>query len=127
MFCQQVDPNWVEATLESRSAEVIWAHASTEPITLRGLTSLRGNGAVSNWVTYRIRSQTHRLTMTGDKEIHIQSIVDRILDLHLRSGQRNVNEESPKSVCANDTVEADVNVGVKTHNIYTHPPRPLYT
>ena len=106
MFCQQVDPNWVEATLESRSAEFIWVYASAEPVALRGLTSARGHGAVSNWVTYRIRSQTHRLTMTGDKEIHIQSIIDRILDLHLRSGQRNVNEESPKSVSANDTVEA---------------------
>jgi len=52
-------------------------------------------------VTHRICSQTHRLTMTRDEEIHLQSTIDRILDLHLRFGKRNLNEESPKSECAN--------------------------
>jgi len=51
--------------------------------------------------THRISSQTHRLTTTGDKEIHLQTIIDRILDIHLGIGQRNLNEEPPKRACAN--------------------------
>ena len=40
--------------------------------------------------------------MTRDKEIQLEPTVDRILDLHLRFGKRDLNEESPKSVCANN-------------------------
>jgi len=48
--------------------------------------------------THRMCRQTHCLTMIRDKEIQLESTVDRILDLHLRFGKRNLNEESPKSV-----------------------------
>ena len=39
--------------------------------------------------------------ITGDKEIRLPFIVDRILDLHLEFDKRNLYEESPKSVCPN--------------------------
>ena len=38
--------------------------------------------------------------MTREKEIQLEPIVDRILDLHLKFGKRYLNEESPKSVGA---------------------------
>ena len=34
--------------------------------------------------------------MTRDKELHRYSMIDRVLDLHLRIGKRNLNQESPK-------------------------------
>lgn len=37
MFCQQVDPNRVVASLEAQSAKAIWVHAGAEPIALRGI------------------------------------------------------------------------------------------
>lgn len=40
--------------------------------------------------------------MIRDKEIQLEPTVDRILDLHLRFGERDLNVESPKSVCAKD-------------------------
>jgi len=46
--------------------------------------------------------------MTGDKKIHLQPIVDRILDLQLMFGKLNLYEESPKSVRA-DSTEIHVN------------------
>jgi hypothetical protein len=58
---------------------------------------------MKNWIAYRISSQPHRLTTTGDKETHRQPVIDRILDLHLRIGKRNPNEESPERVGANST------------------------
>jgi hypothetical protein len=60
------------------------------------------------WFTHRICSQAHRLTMTGDKEIHLQPIIDRILDLNLMFGKLNLYEESPKRVRA-DSTEIHVN------------------
>jgi hypothetical protein len=42
--------------------------------------------------------------MTRNKEIHLQPTVNRILNLHLRIGERDFKEESPKRVRANDTV-----------------------
>jgi hypothetical protein len=42
MFGQQVDPNRVEATLEPRSAKVIWVHTGAEPIALRGSKLSKG-------------------------------------------------------------------------------------
>jgi len=41
---------------------------------------------------------------TGNKEIHLQPTVNRIVNLHLRIGERDCKEESPKRVRANDTV-----------------------
>jgi hypothetical protein len=41
--------------------------------------------------------------MTRDKEIQLEPTVDRILDLHLRFGKWDLDEEPPKSVCAKDT------------------------
>ena len=38
--------------------------------------------------------------MTGDKKIHLQTIVDRILNLHLMFVKGNFYEESPKGVRA---------------------------
>ena len=38
--------------------------------------------------------------MIWDKEIQLETTIDRIVDLHLRFGKRNLNEESPKGVCA---------------------------
>ena len=55
-------------------------------------------------ITHRVCSQTHRLAITRDKEIHLQPIVDRILDLHLKFGKRNLYEKSPKSACS-DIIE----------------------
>lgn len=69
--------------------------------------SRRRHRLMKSWIAYRISSQPHRLTTTGDKETHRQPVIDRILDLHLRIGKRNPNKESPKSVCANST---DINV-----------------
>jgi hypothetical protein len=51
--------------------------------------------------THRICSHTHRLMTIRHKEIQLETTVDRILDLHLRLGKRDLNEESPKGVCAN--------------------------
>lgn len=103
MFRQQVDPNRVVASLEPRSAKAIWVHASAEPIALRGFKLSRGQAAMRNKYTHRICSQAHRLTITGDKKIHLQPIVDRILDLHLMFGKLNLYKESPKGVCADST------------------------
>ncbi len=102
MFCQQVYPKRVIASLKTRPAEVIWVHTGAEPIALSGLMSSRGHGydVMTFFFAHRICSQTHRLTMTRDKEIHHQPVIDRILDLHLSFRKRNLNEESPKSVCA---------------------------
>ena len=58
--------------------------------------------------THRICSQAHRLTKTRDKKIHLQPIVDRVLDLHLMFGKLNLYEESPKGVCT-DSTEIHVN------------------
>jgi hypothetical protein len=55
------------------------------------------------WFAHRICSQAHRLRKTGDIKIHLQPIVDRILDLHLMFGELNLYEESPKGVCADST------------------------
>jgi len=54
-------------------------------------------------ITHGISSHTHRLGTSGNKEIHLQTIVDRILDLHLRIRKRNLNQESPKRAGANGT------------------------
>jgi hypothetical protein len=101
MFRQQVDPNGVVATLESRSAKVIGVHVDAEPVTLHGSTSSRDHCEITSLFTYRICGQTHCLMITGNKEIHLPSIVDRILDLHLGFGKRNLYKESPKSVWSN--------------------------
>jgi hypothetical protein len=110
MFCQQVYPNRVITSLEPRSTEVIWIHTGAEPIALRELMSSRGHGcdAMSILFTHRICSQTHRLAIIRDKEIRLNPTVDRILDLHLRFGKRNLNEESPKSVRAKDNRDSHV-------------------
>jgi hypothetical protein len=102
MLCQQVYPNRVIASLEPRATEVIWIHTGAEPIALREWVSSRGHGcdAMAVLFTHRICSQTHRLTITRDKEIRLEPTIDRILDLHLRFGKGNLNEESPKSVRA---------------------------
>jgi hypothetical protein len=41
--------------------------------------------------------------MTREKEIQLEPTVDRILDLHLRFGKRDLYEKSPKSVRAKIT------------------------
>src|SRR6267154_2346181 len=61
------------------------------------------------WFTHRICSQAHRLTKTGDKKIHLQPVVNRILDLHLMFDKRNLYEESPKGVRADSSTEIHVN------------------
>lgn len=55
-------------------------------------------------VIHRMCSQAHRLMTTGNKEIHLRPTVNRILNLHLRIGERDFKEKSPKRVRANDTV-----------------------
>lgn len=55
-------------------------------------------------VTHRMCSQAHRLMTTGNKEIHLWPTINRIMNLHLRIGERDFKEESPKRVRANDKV-----------------------
>lgn len=61
--------------------------------------------------------------MTWDKEIQLQPTVDRILDFHLRFGKRNLDEESPKSVCSKNNRGSKIgsrNARIRTrHSQYT--------
>jgi hypothetical protein len=68
--------------------------------------------------------------MTGDKKIHLQPIVDRILDLNLMFGKLDLYEESPKGVCADryrNTRKYSAKSGVETCSTDAYPPRPLCT
>ena len=123
MLRQQVDPEGVVTTLEPRSAKVIWIHTSAKPIALwHSAPSGRRHRAMTTRITHGISSRTHRLSTSGNKEIHLQTIVDRILDLHLRIGKRNLNQESPKRAGANGTEttrvwELSVDLGRVTKNV----------
>ena len=55
--------------------------------------------------------------MIRDKEIQLEPIVDRILDLHLMFGKLNLYREPPKGVCADSTeihVKYSAKSGVET-------------
>ncbi len=83
-------------------------------------------------ITHGMSGHMHRLSTSGNKEIHLQAIVDRVLDLHLRIGKRNLNQEPPKRAGANGTETRAWELSVKHGGVIatlaqTYPLRPPYT
>jgi hypothetical protein len=70
MFRQQVNPERVIATLEFRSAKLVWVHTGAEPVALWPLMASTRHWAMTIWITHGISSQTHGLNTTRNKEMH---------------------------------------------------------